>query len=269
MKLKWLYLITLLASTLAHAAPALLLAEEYRNQNIAGYVMSEKLDGVRAYWDGTQLISRAGYPFTPPPRFLQDFPPFALDGELYSRRGQFQRISATVRASHSDWAGITYHVFDVPDASGNLHQRLASLDHWLKQHPHARISIITQIPVQSREHALRYLRDIERSGGEGIMLRDPGQPYQSGRHSQLLKMKSAHDAECTVIAHHRGQGKHKNRLGAITCENERGHFRIGSGFSDHEREHPPAVGSTITYRYRGFTDKGLPRFATYLRIREE
>lgn len=267
--MKWLALFALLLNTLAYTAPKLLLAEEYRDQNIAGYVMSEKLDGVRAWWDGKQLVSRAGYPFKPPPEFLRDFPPFALDGELYSRRGEFQRISAAVRASHSDWAGITYHVFDVPDAQGNLHQRLASLDTWLKQHPHARIRIIAQIPVQSREHALQYLRDIEQSGGEGIMLRNPALPYQSGRHSQLLKMKSAHDAECTVIAHHLGQGKYQNRLGAITCENDHGRFRIGSGFSDREREHPPAIGSTITYRYRGFTDSGLPRFATYLRPREE
>lgn len=267
--MKRLALFVLLLNTLAHAAPKLLLAEEYRDQNIAGYVMSEKLDGVRAWWDGKQLVSRAGYPFTPPPGFLRDFPPFALDGELYSRRGEFQRISAAVRASHSDWAGITYHVFDVPDAQGNLHQRLTRLDTWLKQHPHARIRIIAQIPVQSREHALQYLRDIEQSGGEGIMLRNPALPYQSGRHSQLLKMKSAHDAECTVIAHHSGQGKHQNRLGAITCENDHGRFRIGSGFSDREREHPPAIGSTITYRYRGFTDSGLPRFATYFRPREE
>lgn len=251
------------------AAPDLLLAEEYRGQEIRGFVMSEKLDGVRAYWDGQKLISRNGYPFTPPPEFLKDFPPFALDGELYSGRGQFEQISAAVRSHAGDWQGIDLHVFDVPQESGTLPERLARLQTWLGEHPDARIRIIEQIPVQSREQALQFLQDIEAQGGEGVMLRDPNAPYQSGRRSQLLKLKSAHDAECTVVAHHAGKGRHEGRLGAITCENAQGQFRIGSGFTDAERNHPPAVGSVITYRYRGVTEKGLPRFATFLRVREE
>lgn len=260
--------LALFSSTLS-AAPALLLAEEYRDQDIRGYVMSEKLDGVRAYWDGQTLFSRSGYPFTPPDDFLQDFPPFALDGELYSARGQFENISASVRSAHGDWQGIDLHVFDVPNENGDLHRRLAVAEQWLRDHPQARIRIIAQIPVQNRDHALQFLREIEAQGGEGVMLRDPDAPYQSGRSSRLLKLKSAHDAECTVIAHHVGKGRHEGRLGAVSCENEHGIFRIGSGFTDAQRENPPAIGRVITYRYRGFTDKGLPRFATFLRVREE
>ena len=67
----------------------LLLAQEYKNQDIAGWAMSEKLDGVRAYWDGRQLVSRQGYAFTPPKGFTAGFPPFPMDGELYSGRGRF------------------------------------------------------------------------------------------------------------------------------------------------------------------------------------
>ena len=120
----------------------LMLAQEYKDQDIAGWAMSEKLDGVRAYWDGRQLVSRQGYAFTPPKGFTAQFPPYPLDGELYSGRGQFEQISAAVRSSSGDWRGIRLHVFDVPKAQGNLHQRLAVATQWLKTHPNAPITII-------------------------------------------------------------------------------------------------------------------------------
>ena len=262
----------LLALLLLHpalAAPDLILAENWQGQDVRGWAMSEKLDGVRAYWDGQQLLSRAGYPFRPPAGFLADYPPWPLDGELYRGRGQFEATSAAVRAVDGDWRGINLHVFDVPQATGDLYQRLATLETWLREHPQARIRLIAQTPVKNREHITSTLKTIEQQGGEGLMLREPNRPYHGGRSPYLLKVKSAPDAECTVVAHHPGKDKHAGRLGAITCENEHGRFRIGSGFTNAERAHPPAIGSTITYRYRGFTRKGTPRFATSLRPRSD
>ena len=262
-------LFLLLVASHALAAPDLILAENWQGQDVRGWAMSEKLDGVRAYWDGQQLLSRAGYPFRPPAGFLADYPPWPLDGELYRGRGQFEATSAAVRAVDGDWRGINLHVFDVPQATGDLYQRLATLETWLREHPQAHIRVVAQTPVKNREHITSTLKTIEQQGGEGLMLREPNQPYHGGRSPYLLKVKSAPDAECTVVAHHPGKGKHAGRLGAITCENEHGRFRIGSGFTDTERAHPPAIGSTITYRYRGFTRKGTPRFATYLRPRND
>jgi DNA ligase-1 len=46
-------------------------------------------------------------------------------------------------------------------------------------------------------------------------------------------------------------------------------FSLGTGFSDQQRQTPPAIGKTVTYRYRGFTSSGLPRFASFLRVFEE
>ena len=70
---------------------------------------------------------------------------------------------------------------------------------------------------------------------------------------------------------HRGSSitKEKDNLriysDSLTCENHRGKFKIGSGFNLNERENPPPIGSTITYKYRGLTNSGKPRFATYWR----
>lgn len=145
----------------------LLLAQEYKNQDIAGWAMSEKLDGVRAYWDGRQLVSRQGYAFTPPKGFTAGFPPFPMDGELYSGRGRFEQISATVRSASGTWDGIRLHVFDVPQAQGNLYQRLETASKWLKSHPSARFTVIPQVKVRDKQHALDFLKQVEALGGKG------------------------------------------------------------------------------------------------------
>ncbi|WP_371871803.1 DNA ligase [Neisseria lisongii] len=265
-------LIPILAIALA-ASPAtavdFLLAKQYTTQDVTHWAMSEKLDGVRAYWDGNKLISRQGYAFTPPQGYTADFPPYPMDGELYSGRQQFEHISATVRRHNSSWHDIKLHVFDVPAAQGNLYQRLAVLQKWLHAHPKAPIVIIKQIPVKNREHVFQYLKQIEALGGEGVMLRNPNLAYAGGRSDQLLKLKSIQDAECTVTRHYEGKGKNSGKLGAIGCKNQLGEFKIGSGFKDADRLNPPPVGSVITYRYRGFTKKGTPRFATYFRKRSD
>ena len=158
MKPLLLVLAALLFAPALHAAPNLILAKEYSGQNIADWAMSEKLDGVRAYWDGHKLISRQGHPFSPPAGFTRDLPPYPLDGELYSRRGAFEQISAAVRGANGDWSGIKLHVFDAPQAPGNLYQRLALVQRHIAAHPQAKIAVIPQTPVRDAAHAQQFLR---------------------------------------------------------------------------------------------------------------
>ena len=251
--------------------PALMLADVYReSQHVDHWVMSEKLDGVRAYWDGKQLVSRQGNVFNPPSYFTRDFPPFPIDGELFSRRGEFERISAIVRSSEDKgWHLLKLHVFDVPQAAGDLSSRLGVLESYLRAHPAAPIEIVVQHPVKDKKHLREFLQTIEKLGGEGVIVRDPTAAYEVGRSPRLLKLKTTLDDECTVVAHHAGRGRHRGRLGALSCRNQYGVFKIGSGFSDADRENPPAVGSVITYRYRGFTNNQMPRFASFWRVRAD
>lgn len=267
----WRFLFFLLWLPNAIAQPLnLMLLESYQNQAVTGWVMSEKLDDVRGFWDGKQLLSRQGYPLNPPDYFVKNFPPFAIDGELFSERGKFDEISATVRASEpKGWYKLKLWVFDVPNASGDLFERLAKLKAHLAQNPTPYIEIVPQTPVQSAEHLQQFFQEIQQKGGEGVVVRNPKASYIHGRSAQILKLKAVQDEECTVIAHHAGKGKFQGKLGAITCENQRGQFRIGSGFKQKDRENPPPIGSTITYKYRGLTATGKPRFATFWRIRNE
>ncbi|TCP94978.1 DNA ligase-1 [Cricetibacter osteomyelitidis] len=267
--MKKLILLLALVSGYVAADLPLMLLDTYENQEIQGWTMSEKLDGIRGYWNGKQLLSRQGNPFSVPHYFTEHFPPFAIDGELFSQRNQFEQISTIVRSTEDKgWDRLKLYVFDVPHAAGNLFERLAVLEQYLKQHPNPYIQIIQQIPVQEKSELTAYLQHVESLGGEGVVVRNPNVPYETKRSSQILKFKTALDEECTVIAHHKGKGQFENAMGSLTCENHRGQFKIGSGFKLTDRINPPPIGTVITYKYRGLTKNGKPRFATYWRKKE-
>ncbi len=246
-----------------------MLAKKYTNQSVSGWLASEKLDGVRGYWNGSQMMSRNGNPYPAPQQFIENFPDFPLDGELYSQRGEFAMLSGLVR-SGKDWSKIKYYVFDVPMAKGGLLQRLEKIQRWLKHNPNPNIVIIPQRKVKNFAEALAMRQAIEQGGGEGVILRDPDSPYLSKRTNTMLKLKKDDDAECIVTQYLAGKGKYRGQMGAILCRLPNGQsIKIGSGFNDSERIHPPAIGSTITYRYNGLTKNGKPRFPRFWRIRKD
>ncbi len=250
-----------------------MLAKTYKDHNVQGWLMSEKLDGVRGVWNGREMRSKNGNVYDAPIAFIKDFPNFALDGELYSKRGEFAKISGIVRAG-DDWSELKYYVFDVPNTDNHsdtgLLQRLSKIKNWLKANPNPNIIVIKQTPIGNIDDAKKYLAEIEKAGGEGVILRDPNAPYVSKRTNSYLKLKSYQDDECTVTEYLQGRGKYQNKLGSIKCQQGNGKIiRIGSGFTDSERENPPPIGTVITYRYNGFTKNGKPRFARFWRIRDD
>jgi DNA ligase-1 len=248
--------------------PSLLLLKTYKDQNITHWVMSEKLDGIRAYWDGTNLISRSGKIINAPKWFLKDYPPFEIDGELWSKRKDFENISSIVRDKipSKQWREIKYYIFEVPNAKGNLYQRLQKV----RKYENDIIKIIPQIKIKNKSHLQKFLKDIENKGAEGVVVRDPDTPYISKRTNKALKVKTFLDDECEVIAHNSGKGKFKDILGSITCRLDNNIvFKIGSGFSLQERNNPPKIGSSITFKYKEMTKYNKPRFPVFLRIRNK
>jgi DNA ligase-1 len=250
------------------AGPPLLLAETWDSAaDLAGWWMSEKLDGVRAYWDGKQFLSRLGNQFHAPDWFVAGFPTVPLDGELWIDRKKFQRtVSIVRRQDKSDlWKEVRYLVFDAPAAEGGFEKRVNFLNDTLGR-AKAEYARAHEHEVCKDLDCLRAeLARVEALGGEGLMLRQPGSKYEAGRSSTLLKVKSFRDAEAVVIGHQDGAGKHKGRLGALLVRLPNGiEFCVGTGFSDREREAPPAVGTTVTFRYQELSDAGVPRFPSYV-----
>jgi len=230
--------------------------------------VSEKYDGVRALWDGRVLRHRSGRVVSAPSSFLAAIPAAPLDGELWLGRGRFDALSARVRRAvpeEREWREIRYMVFDMPVAglpfAARL-ERLAALAPALR----APVEIAPQWRGADRLELERAMMRTVAAGGEGLMLHVADARYTSGRSDALMKLKPHLDAEAVVVGHRLGSGKYGHLVGALEVESAEGRrFFVGSGLSDRSRREPPAIGTTITYRYRALTSSGLPRFATYLR----
>ena len=253
-------------------APVILARTWDWKTDITGWWMSEKLDGVRGYWTGNLLISRSGIPFHVPDWFTENFPSIPLDGELWIDRQKFQELVGIVRQKKTtgDWKKVRYLIFDAPTVPGGFEDRLDFARKWFQQHENQYARVLEQEICKSTIHLKNRLKAIEAIGGEGIMLRKPESPYMVGRSFDLLKVKTYEDAEALVIGYLPGSGKHRGRLGALIVKLENGvRFNIGTGFSDAERENPPPIGSIVTFKYYGFHKSGIPRFASFLRIRQK
>lgn len=240
--------------------------------DVTGWLMSEKLDGIRGYWDGRQLLSKNGLPFHAPSAFTRNFPDFALEGELWGGRNTFEKTVGIVRKQvpHDGWLELKFAVFDVPAAAGGVEDRLKQAADWFARHPSDHAVVIDQRPVDSHAHLAEALKQIEAQGGEGIMLRRRGSVYTTGRSPDILKVKSYADMEAVVVGHLAGQGRNQGRMGSLLVElpDRRTRFKIGTGFSDAIRKNPPPVGTLITFKYYGFYQSGIPKFPSFLRIRE-
>jgi len=236
-----------------------------------GWLLSEKLDGMRALWDGQRLISRQGNTIHAPDFFLANFPEdMALDGELFAGRGRFNETVSVARQHNAGekWDILRYVVFDAPSVHAPFERRLAAAKEALQGskyatvHPHER--------CRNQAHLEEELERVEAADGEGLMMRKSQSSYDSGRSHNLLKVKTFKDDEAVVIAHQKGKGKHQGRLGALVCHSRTGkEFKIGTGFTDEQREKPPKKGSVVTFRYFEITKAGVPRFPAFMRIRPD
>ncbi|WP_148864580.1 DNA ligase [Marinobacter fonticola] len=254
--------------------PQLTLAQTYeQGPDLTHYWVSEKLDGVRAYWNGERLMSRQGNQFHAPAWFTADFPGEPLDGELWMGRGRFAEVSGAVRKLEpvdSEWRQVQYRIFDLPASEAPFSERVAQMRQLLVPSPSPYLSMIGQRQASSHETLMARLGQVVSAGGEGLMLHRGDSLYHVGRTNDLLKVKQYQDAEAVVVGYTPGQGKYEGMLGALVVELEGGRqFKLGTGFSDEERARPPAIGATVTYKFFGLTSTGLPRFASFMRMRDE
>ena len=267
----WVALQPLLAPA---AAPEILLANVYREGiDVGAYLVSEKLDGVRAIWDGERLRFRSGLPVAAPEWFIAALPKVPLDGELWAGRGTFERLSGIVRKAvpvDEEWRQVRYMIFELPGAPGDFATRARQIEAVVQSAQLPWLQAIEQRPAVDRRQVAKMLADVLKAGGEGLMLHRADAPYETGRSDTLLKVKPWLDAEGVVVAHLPGKGRHAGRLGAVRLRLPDGrHLSIGTGFTDAQRDDPPPLGSVVTYRYRELTASGLPRFASFLRIRTD
>lgn len=286
------------------------------NGSLQGYVVSEKLDGVRALWDGANLKSRSGKAFSPPKCWVENLPDFALDGELFIARGKFEEVLSVVSKGDSqceeckceEWSKVGYFIFDVPQAnqksnakssadssakSHTLLERLALLESWLENRANktnkanqAKITegknsadldspkdgknpilhIILQESVPSQEALQKKLKEVEKLGGEGLVIRKNNAPYERFRTTNAMKLKSYSDTECVVVAHNQGKGKFSHALGSLTCESLPLDFattKSAKNTKNADSAQPTSTDSTQPNKIKDSTDSTQPAPLTF------
>lgn len=236
---------------------------------VNNWIMSEKLDGIRAYWNGENLITKNGNIINAPNWFIKKFPNFELDGELWTKRADFENIQSIVldKIPSNKWTDITYNIFEVPNQEGNFFDRIKVLNSWLDVYPNSYIKIIPQIVCKNETHLNSYLKELIEKNAEGIILKNPYSDYETGRTNNLLKVKTFFDDEGVVIGHNFDENR---RLKSLKIKLKNGVvFNLGGGFSELERLTPPKLNDIVTFKYYGFTKNNKPKFASFLRIREK
>ncbi len=265
-----LFLIFSLVTSAAYCVEVQL-AKSYQQQPINDYLVSEKLDGVRAIWKNNQLVTRNGNVIHAPTWFTEDWPSEWLDGELWSSHGDFEFIASTVldtKANHQAWRKIRFYVFDMPNHSQAFHQRYLNYKILIEATPSDYLAAIEQRQFTTYQELDAYYQARINQGAEGIMLHAKDAQFSDGRSDNLLKLKPYQDAEAKVVGYSPGKGKYHGLVGALIVELPSGQqIKLGSGLSDVMRNTPPEIGSMVTYRYNGLTKYGKPRFARFLRVR--
>jgi DNA ligase 1 len=237
--------------------------------NITNWYMSEKLDGIRAYWNGKEFLSKNGNKIYAPFWFTKDFPNFELDGELWSKREDFENIQNIVldETPTTKWNEITYNIFEVPNTDGNFNKRLEKIKLWLEKNPNKFIKIIPQEISKNESDLNNYLKELIAKKAEGIILKNPNLDYFTGRNENILKVKKFYDEEGLVIAlNYSKEGKFKS----LKLKLENGIiFNLGGGFSNMQKENPPKIGDIVTFKYYDLTKNNKPKFASFLRVRKK
>ena len=157
------------------------LLRDHETTDVSGWLMSEKLDGWRMLWTGSEFVSRSGKAFDVPAAWLVGMPDFPLDGELFAGRGKFNQIQGMIR---DGWEGLSFQAFDVPSELPFV-DRVEALQS-LSLPAHCELVKHETIASTDKMKAAAW-RVILSCGGEGVVVRNPASPYKSGRDQNVLR----------------------------------------------------------------------------------
>lgn len=265
------------------------LAKEYNpekhNVYDGNWAGSFKFDGMRFHYDPTKnkLLTRTNKEISAPPFILEELARIGLplDGEIFAGKGKFQKCISVARKkvpNEEEWREyLTLQVFDIIDTKHDFYHRYGQMKENIPE-DHKFLQIVQQTVIKDRSYDLfGELDQAIANGEEGLILRKMTDVYSHSRSSGLLKVKKMYDAEATIKGFTNGTGKYKGQMGAIVCEDDDGiEFKIGSGFNDDQRAHPPfKIGDRVTFKYfektQGNKSKKTSssyRFPTFLRVRD-
>lgn len=244
------------------------------------WMVSEKLDGIRAVWTGSNFYTRKKKIVHAPAWFKAAMPSGkTYDGELFAGRGKFRQVSSTVRKLvpvDEEWRSIQYVVFDRPVANGRPFAQVLKED--LEKelgHTEKYVRLAKQYPVRSLADVARLHDALVAKGAEGLMLRRADLGYAYKRTDAVLKVKAFGDAEAGVVGYEPGKGKYSGQLGSLICSwgGSSVVFGVGTGFTDEERRRYKELfplGTTVTVKFMEIdANSGRPRHPVFKGIRTD
>lgn len=232
-----------------------------------------KLDGVRA-------IYRDGIFYTRNGKVLHGLEALAgrlsgapvLDGELVCPGMDFQTSSGSLR-SFAETPNAQFHIIDVPEhPSKEFLRRLISirdlLDHAIK---------VTDwnITYSAREIEQHYQSCLE-AGYEGVVVKPMEYEYVDKRSFDWMKLKAINTVDARIVDIFEGTGKYSSSAGGVIIQMPDSEVlvRVGSGFSDEQRDHIYAdpdmfIGRMIEVKYHEVTPDGSLRHPRFYRWRDD
>ena len=201
---------------------------DHPDEDVVGWFASSKKDGVRGIWIFDQFITRDHNVIRAPKSFTRWLPKgIALDGELWTREGEFNRISGILNKKNpleDDWKDMKFILFDLPLVEEPYDRRYPILQSVANQICHSipdtnpqdcPIRIAEQTIIRSKEHLAKMFDEEVRQGGEGLVIRHPKAFYEPRRTKKVMKIKPQHEDDAVVIGHEPGKGKFEGKLGAL------------------------------------------------------
>lgn len=249
-------------------------AQEWKGGSPSGWWWSEKLNGIRSYWDGAQMWTLNGNPIDLPVWFASDLPPVALDGELWFGRGKDalqQMVSIKSDVRDPRWKKVRYAVFDAPETTGACEKRWAVAKQAIRG---SKVAIYVEQAACTSEAALeRMFQAVLKKGGEGLMGRRKGSAYERKRSTNLRKKKPLSDAEAVITGYEQGKAgkKYEGMLGAYLVHFVKKpsiKFKVGTGLTDRDRANPLPKGTIITVQWKNETPNGKPHPASFVGVRD-
>jgi DNA ligase 1 len=171
------------------------------------------------------MYSRNGNRFYFPKFFTKNWPNSQLDGELFIGRGLFSKTISAVKKNtpiDSEWENVRYLVFDCPGLKKPFKTRIKMMEEEIKALDNSYIKCHAHRKCESYEDLFKELDEVNKIEGEGLMLRDPESYYENRRSKTLLKVKTFHDDEATVLGYTEGTGRCYGMVGALKCRNTHG-----------------------------------------------
>ncbi|WP_090739395.1 ATP-dependent DNA ligase [Paenibacillus sp. Mc5Re-14] len=239
-----------------------LLAKAYKDHGhkLKGrFYITLKLDGIRCVAikkNGVvQFFTRQGQPIDDlvdiEDEITRNFPDnFVYDGELLLKNPlglpSDTLFRATQKVVRKDGVkkDLEFHVFDgLPidefmEGKSKLtyEQRRSELDSGIFSTSHEHVHYLPILYVGEDKTVISdILAEVVSLGHEGLMINTAKGHYVTKRSDVLLKVKEMHTVDLKVLGLEEGSGKYKGTLGAIIVDYKGYEVRVGSGFTDPER----------------------------------